>query len=226
MPNVKPNIEPGTRNVEGRRQQGPHLRPSTFSIPCSLFDILLILPPLLFTNPPSPVLPATLEFARGGNTAVSAGGPMAGGVVMRNVGLAVLAWAVVTAAAPAQNRWADKMFKAGTTHDFGNVARGAQLFHRFQVTNIYAVPLDLMSTRASCGCVTITPSARTLKPRETGTIDVLMDARRFTGPKTVSIYVTVGPEYVSTATLQVSPNSRAHVVFNPGQPNFGGVPPR
>ena len=51
-----------------------------------------------------------------------------------------------------------------------------------------------------------------------------MDARRFTGPKTVTIHVTVGPEYTSTATLQVSANSRSDVVFNPGEVNFGVVP--
>jgi Protein of unknown function (DUF1573) len=143
---------------------------------------------------------------------------------MRNAVLALVAWAVAAAAAPAQSSWADKMFEKGATHDFGNVARGAQLFHRFEITNIYAVPLDIQTTRTSCGCVTVTPSVRTLKPKEKATIDVFMDARRFTGPKTVSVYLTVGPDYVSTATLQVSANSRADVVFNPGQVNLGVVP--
>ena len=50
-----------------------------------------------------------------------------------------------------------------------------------------------------------------------------MDARKFTGPKTVSIYVSVGPQYTLTATLQVSANSRTDVVFNPGSVNFGVV---
>jgi hypothetical protein len=129
-------------------------------------------------------------------------------------------------AAPAQG-WAEKLFihegVPQTTHDFGTVPRGALVSHRFVLKNIYAVPLQV-STRTSCGCVSATASPPTLQPRETGTIDVVMDARRFTGSKTVSVYVTVGPQFTSTATLTVMANSRADVVFNPGQVTFGVVP--
>ena len=124
----------------------------------------------------------------------------------------------------AQNAaWADKMFRGTTVHDFGSVPRGAQLYHRFPMTNIWAVPLELTNVRVSCGCVTAMPSARALQPRESGYLEITMDARRFTGPKTVTIYVTLGPQYTSTATLRVSANSRADVVFNPGEVNFGVV---
>jgi hypothetical protein len=116
------------------------------------------------------------------------------------------------------------MFGGTTSHDFGSVPRGAQLFHRFTITNIYAVPLEIVSTRASCSCATVTPSVTVLQPRQKASIEVTMDARRFTGPKTVSVYITVGPEYTSTATLQISANSRADVVFNPGQVSLGVVP--
>src|SRR5947209_8342995 len=100
---------------------------------------------------------------------------------MRNSVLALIALAAVTTAAPAQS-WAEKMFKEGTSHDFGSVARGAQLFHRFPMTNIYAVRLDITNVQTSCGCATVTPSKQSLEPRETAYIDVLMDGRRFTGP--------------------------------------------
>ncbi len=126
--------------------------------------------------------------------------------------------------ARAQNSaWADKLFKGVTEHDFGNVPRGAQLHHRFYLTNIYAVDLQLINVRTSCGCVTATPATKVVRTKQTTYIDVNMDARKFTGAKAISIYVTVGPEYVSTATLKVSANSRADVVFNPGQINFGVV---
>lgn len=137
------------------------------------------------------------------------------------LGMALLAAAEAPAQAP---EWADKLFaKDGTTHNFGNVPRGAVLSHDFTMTNIYAVPLDIIGTRVTCGCVTIKPSKTTLQPKETATVSVTMDARRFTGPKTVSIYLSVGPQYTSTATLQVTANSRTDVVFNPGQVNFGVV---
>ncbi len=141
--------------------------------------------------------------------------------------IAVLVLAVLTfdgSTTRAQSgAWADKMFKGSTSHDFGSVPRGAQLHHRFPLTNIWAVPVEITNVRTSCGCVTLTPSTKSLQPRESGHLDVKMDAHKFTGHKSVSIYLTLGPQYVSTATLRVEANSRADVVFNPGQINFGVV---
>jgi hypothetical protein len=141
---------------------------------------------------------------------------------MRKAILTVAALALTAASAQAQG-WAEKMFKDGTTHDFGSVPRGAQLFHRFTITNIYAVRMEITGIKPGCGCVTATPAKRVLEPRESTTIDVNMDARRFTGPKPVGIRVTVGPEYTSSAELKVTANSRADIVFNPGQVSFGVV---
>jgi hypothetical protein len=141
---------------------------------------------------------------------------------MRNAIVALAVLALGAAQAPAQG-WAEKMFKDGLTHDFGSVPRGAQLFHRFPVTNIYAVRMEVTGVKSGCGCVTANAAKRVLEPRESTTIDVSMDARRFTGPKTVSIRVSVGPEFISSAELKVSATSRADVVFNPGQVTFGTV---
>src|SRR5262249_22729586 len=93
-----------------------------------------------------------------------------------------------------------------------------------KLTNIYAARLEIVQQRTSCGCVTVTPSTRVLESRQEAFVDVLMDARKFTGRRIVYIYLTVGPQYVSTAALQVSANSRADVVLNPGEVNFGVVP--
>jgi hypothetical protein len=143
---------------------------------------------------------------------------------MRTAILALAISALATSAAPAQ-AWAEKMFKDGLTHDFGSVPHGAQLLHRFPITNIYAVRMDITGIAPGCGCVTAVASKRVLEPRETGYIDINMDARRFTGPKTVNIRVTVGPEYTSSAELRVTANSRADIVFNPGEVNLGSVTP-
>lgn len=143
---------------------------------------------------------------------------------MRHMVLVLSVLAAAPAAAWAQTgAWADKMFKGASAHDFGSVPRGAQLHHRFLMTNIWAVPVEITNVRTSCGCVTVTPSTKSLQPRENGYIDVIMDAHKFTGHKSVSIYVTLGPQYVSTAALRVEANSRADVVFNPGYINFGVV---
>jgi hypothetical protein len=141
---------------------------------------------------------------------------------MRKAMLALVVTALGAGAAPAQG-WAEKMFKEGLTHDFGSVPRGAQLFHRFTITNIYAVRMEITGVRSGCGCVSATATKHVLEPRESTAIEVSMDARRFTGPKTVGIRVSVGPEYVSSAELKVSAVSRADVVFNPGQVSLGSV---
>jgi RNA polymerase sigma factor (sigma-70 family) len=101
--------------------------------------------------------------------------------------------------------WGDKLFKAvgSTRHDFGTIPRGGTIVHRFHFKNIYKVPLEITSVRVSCGCVTTRQSTTTLKPDETGFIDVSMDTRRFSGNRTARVYVTFGNDYVTTATLTV-----------------------
>lgn len=149
---------------------------------------------------------------------------------MRKALVALLALAALAPATATAQAWAEKMFKDKDAtdnplvHDFGRVPRGSQLFHRFKITNIYAVPMEITNLHPSCGCGTPKATKTKLEPRESGYIEVTLDTKRFTGPKKVTISVTVGPEYVSTADLQLSFNSRGDVVFNPGQVNFGVVP--
>jgi hypothetical protein len=148
--------------------------------------------------------------------------------MLRTVALTWLAWCLLATDGRAQNHdWANKLFSPdgnGNKHDFGSVPRGAQLYHRFPMKNIWAVPIEIVNVRVSCGCVKATPSKATLQKNETAFLDVTMDANKFTGQKSVSIYVQVGPEYISTALLTVSAFSRADVVFNPGHVAFGVVP--
>jgi hypothetical protein len=144
---------------------------------------------------------------------------------MRNAILTMLVLALAAPAAPAQNAqgWAEKMFKDGVIKDFGTVPHGAQLYHRFPITNIYAVRMEITGIQSGCGCVTANASKRILEPRESATIDVSMDARRFTGTKTVAVRISVGPEFVSSCELRISAVSRQDIVFNPGQVTFGTV---
>jgi hypothetical protein len=141
---------------------------------------------------------------------------------MRNGILALCVLTLATATSSAQG-WAEKMFKGAVTHDFGTVPRGAQLVHRFTITNIYAVRMEITEMKTSCGCATATAAKRVLEPLESTTLEVRLDGRRFTGPKTFTVRVSVGPEYISTAELRVTANSRADVVFNPGEVRFDTV---
>ncbi len=62
-----------------------------------------------------------------------------------------------------------------------------------------------------------------MQPNETGFVTVKMDATRFSGSKKTQIFLTVGPEYISTATITLHANARLDVVFNPGEIDFGLV---
>jgi hypothetical protein len=139
--------------------------------------------------------------------------------------LVVLAGFVSAQFAEPEEPWANKLFKSkgSISHDFGSVARGAQLKHTFKMQNIWKVPIQITDIRVSCGCVTFTPDKKLLLPNEEGDFNINMDARRFAGAKTVTVFVTLGPEYISTAALRVSAVARQDVVFNPGTVNFGIV---
>jgi hypothetical protein len=71
---------------------------------------------------------------------------------MRNgfLALAMIVWGA--SFAPGQE-WGEKLFVKDNaphlTYDFGTVARGTQLHHAFPVTNIYAVPIEIVSVRRS-----------------------------------------------------------------------------
>ena len=75
------------------------------------------------------------------------------------VGLIIAYMSVVSAQPPQPPQppqrqpqaWAAKLFgpPANLVHDFGIVPRGAQLHHDFDMTNIYAVPIEITSIRRS-----------------------------------------------------------------------------
>ena len=143
---------------------------------------------------------------------------------MRKAFLALFVTLLITPFTHAQQgAWADKLFGGETTHDFGTVARGAQLKYSFKMTNIYKVPLEITDVRVQCSCVKAEPTTKTLQPNETATFNIFMDGKQFVGQKTVRVYVTVGPKFVSTATLTVSANARGDVVFAPSEIDFGNL---
>ena len=64
-----------------------------------------------------------------------------------------------------------------------------------------------------------------LAPHESSVIHVYMDTRRFTGPKSKAIFISVlRANDGSEVRLQVSANSREDIVCNPCQVQFGTVP--
>jgi hypothetical protein len=140
---------------------------------------------------------------------------------MRKAVFALFVLVAASRPASAQTAWADKLFAGDLVHDFGVVPKGAQLKYSFKLTNIYKVPLEITQVQPTCGCITFNYSPKVLQPNESGTLNINMDSTRFNGPKTVKIRLSVGPEWISTATLTVHANFRSDVVFNPGEIDFG-----
>jgi hypothetical protein len=159
--------------------------------------------------------------------------------VMNRATWGLLAFCVLPACVHAQDTaavpWGNKFFVAKepppvVVHDFGTVPFGTILNHRFVMTNIYAVPMQVLSDPiVSCNaCTRIVRYTQKMEPRETGFIDVEMDARQFKGAKAVTISATLagqrdGKRFQSTAMLQIRAFSRTDVSVAPGQVAFGTV---
>jgi hypothetical protein len=151
-------------------------------------------------------------------------------VVLAALGLLIASPAIRAQDQPPTS-WAAKLFaedngKIPSGHNFGPVAKGAMLQHRFPIKNIYAVPLTI-TCDVSCTCVTVTPKkpmTLVLQPKETGTIDITMDTNRFSGQKQVDVYVYVQhPQYWSSTTLVIQAVRRDDIELAPSYAMFGAV---
>lgn len=133
--------------------------------------------------------------------------------------------------------WANKLFLSDIAlhreqipppvivHDFGEVPHGTVCIHRFTITNIYDVPLQITEVRKSCHCLDYIPMTKVLQPNESAEFVVTMNTGKFVGFNAQTLYVTFGPKYVSTAILRLQATSRTDVSLQPGAIQFGVVPP-
>lgn len=126
-----------------------------------------------------------------------------------------------TAAAPGQE-WARKMFKE-SSHDFGNVARGAKTQYRFTFQNIYEEPLHVLSVRSSCGCTSAEVTKHDLKTWETGEVVATFNTNAFLGNHSATVTVTFDKPFVAEVQLQVKGNIRGDVTLQPGIVDLGTI---
>ena len=138
------------------------------------------------------------------------------------VGLqASLLFFVVSSAAFAQD-WAKAMFDH-TFHDFGVVARGATVEHRFTLKNIYLEDAEIASVRSSCGCTTPQMTKQFLKTYDTGDVVAVLDTRKFLGQKDATLFVKFAKPFPAEVQLRVASFIRGDVVFEPGAIRFGTI---
>jgi hypothetical protein len=142
---------------------------------------------------------------------------------MRNLLLAVVGLALTLEAASAQTPWGNKVFFGVTNYDFGTIPHGAKVPYRLKMKNIYAVPLQIVNIRLTCDCLKVEKSHEVLNPQQAGHLDLLMDGKRFKGPKVLTMYVSLqSPDgkFASTAEIRVTAHTRTDVVFNPQELDF------
>ncbi len=85
--------------------------------------------------------------------------------------------------------------------DFGTVAKGEVLTHKFQVKNNGDQDLEILKVQPSCGC-TVAKYDAVIKPGESGTVEAAVKTESFQGP--ISKAVTIQSNDPDTPTAQVS----------------------
>jgi hypothetical protein len=141
------------------------------------------------------------------------GGWLAGAIA----GLAILC------AASAQGRdWAKEMFHH-TTYDFGVVARGAKVEHRFTIENNNEEEIQIESVESNCHCTTVRLTKRVLKSWEKAEIVATLDTRSEPGRKDATIEVVFAPPFSARVQLHTHSYIRGDIVVRPGAVQFGSI---
>lgn len=118
--------------------------------------------------------------------------------------------------------WAKAMFKE-SSHDFGVVARGAKVEHRFVFENPYLEDVHIASVRTSCQCTSPSATKTLLKTYETAEIVAELNTRNFTGRREATITVVFDQPFPAEIQLHVYSFIRGDVVFEPGLVQFGSL---
>jgi len=130
---------------------------------------------------------------------------------------------VLLCAASAQGRdWAKEMFDH-TTYDFGVVARGAKVEHRFTIENNNEEDIRIESVDSNCHCTTVKLTKQVLKSWEKAQIVVTLDTRSEPGRKDATIEVVFAPPFSARVQLHTHSFIRGDIVVRPGAVQFGSV---
>jgi hypothetical protein len=126
----------------------------------------------------------------------------------------MLAAVLATAGSASAVTWAEATFNE-LSKDFGSAPRGPTLSHPFRLVNNTKGEITIASVRVSCGCVSASALKTTLKPGEETAILARMDTNRFSGTKSVTIFVQFSQPQWEEVRLVVQANSRDDVILSP-----------
>jgi hypothetical protein len=103
-----------------------------------------------------------------------------------------------------------------TTHEFGDVEKGAKVSYTFKFTNTGDAELNISDVKPSCGCTTAEMAKTVFAPGESGEIPVTFDTTRFNGPMTKTVNVSSNDEANGKITLKMVGNISQEINVNPG----------
>jgi hypothetical protein len=126
----------------------------------------------------------------------------------------------VVAADP--NDWAKAMFDS-TSHDFGIVARGADVVHKFRVKNLYKEDIQISNVTTSCGCTAPQFDNTPVKTGGETYVTISMDTLKFQHLKTSTVTVQFAQPRFAEVKIPVQVYIRSDVVLTPGSINFGAL---
>jgi hypothetical protein len=118
--------------------------------------------------------------------------------------------------------WAKKMFNE-TSHDFGTVARGAKVEHKFTIENIYEEEAHISACYASCECTSPQLNVRTLKTWEKAELTAIVNTKGFYGQKDVTITVKFDAPFPAEVQIHIHSYIRSDMVVKPEVVPFGTV---
>ncbi len=112
-------------------------------------------------------------------------------------------------------------------YDFGTAEQGKPLHAWLPIVNKRNVSVEITNVRVSCGCLSARVTEKIIEADRGATLQLVLDTRRFNGPKTMTVFVEVTAagerhEYsiVITAT-SARPEDMAKAYPEPSQFNGG-----
>jgi hypothetical protein len=118
-----------------------------------------------------------------------------------------------------------KLAFAATTYDFGRIAQGTAVEHRFDFINDGGTELTIINLRASCDCQATLEGGADVAPRATGAVRGRFDSGAVYGPQRWTITVYSNDPAQPAVTLTVSGEVLLDVAADPRQVYLGVVPP-
>ncbi|MDB4756248.1 DUF1573 domain-containing protein [Pirellulaceae bacterium] len=109
------------------------------------------------------------------------------------------------------------------SHDFGTIARAAQIDYVFQFKNTTKNNIEVSAVRTSCNCTTPSIEKRVVAPGETGGIRCKFNTRSFLGARRATVTVSFSRPYFTEVQLEVKGYVRRDIVVNPPAIDFKNV---